>query len=819
MERRNTKSRVGSPSMGSPGGSCNPHAPKSAIQRLSQASTALGELSAYITREFSSAKHAKYLSMRVDLIETVHRELEDDLGLMGKIYPRLVSLETSVAHIVGCLEGLGSAGQAEAGQMDMGAIQQCVQTIVRKEVQAVQATLEAVDSRDEGEERRLLSKLTEKCDDMVEAVTGTIAGKLSPISKRPMVIPPSTLDCLVDQFASRMDEVAKEWADAVSKSVQEALNRNLVREEPALASALSHSTGESGPREKSAPTLPSNKGKATFSEMLQGPGRVITTPVASQKRRNKGETKKGTPSPPRGHGIDGKANTREPAKNAAGPSVAKGRGGVDDKTPTAEPKQRKRGKGGKTAKLPTGPRTEDTRGLPRTAGAPKDNSGDRQGQIVQANPRDSAAGWQQVSYKKGKSGSLPAPSRVRHALPVKRIIEEGMRVADRLRGNFDITVTAAEGMESPRTHLTQCLDPEKGKIKVRRIRNVDPHTFVVSVASESDAEALMQSTAVVMAGFTAQRGAASRCPRVVVRGVEKCISAEDLPVAIWRRNGDLFAGLADGALPSDCIRVCHRLGSGNSPLTAWVLAVTPAVRKTMVDASSIFIGLRECRVTDHITATQCTKCYGFGHPTRVCSAKIACRQCGNRGHLTSGCPNKSKGQKCVNCAAAGRIDRAHRPDDQSRCVEWELAKIKVASLTEYGSPGGVATLKPASVRLTLGPGAPKGARPQEANKPQSEGGAKPKGPKPKPGPQANSGDGGGAKQGKVDDSKKEETPCKDPPTDEPISGPKSDGTPDGGEGTSLEGPNPKEGNADELTKNTQDIDPSSEARDASAGHS
>ncbi|KAF6217079.1 hypothetical protein GE061_001432 [Apolygus lucorum] len=300
--------------MGSPGGSCNPHAPKSAIQRLSQASTALGELNSYITREFSSAKHAKYLSLRVDLIETVHRELEDDLGLMGKIYPRLVSLETSVAHIAGCLEGLGSAGQAEAAQMDMGAIQQCVQTIVRKEVQAVQATLEAEDSRDEGEERRLLSKLTEKCDDMVEAVTGTIAGKLSPISKRPVVIPPSTLDSLVGQFASRMDEVAKEWADAVSKSVQEALNRNLVREEPALASALSNSTGESGPREKSAPTLPSNKGKATFSEMLQGPGRVITTPVASQKRRDKGGNKKGTPSPPRGHGNDGKANTREPAK-------------------------------------------------------------------------------------------------------------------------------------------------------------------------------------------------------------------------------------------------------------------------------------------------------------------------------------------------------------------------------------------------------------------------------------------------------------------------------------------------------------------------
>ncbi|KAF6215906.1 hypothetical protein GE061_000241 [Apolygus lucorum] len=181
MERRTTKSRLGSPSMGSPGGSCNPHAPKSAIQRLSQASTALGELNSYITREFSSAKHAKYLSLRVDLIETVHRELEDDLGLMGKIYPRLVSLEASVAHIAGCLEGLGSAGQAEAAQMDMGAIQQCVQTIVRKEVQAVQATLEAVDSRDKGEERRLLSKLTKKCDDMVEAVTGTIAGKLSPI--------------------------------------------------------------------------------------------------------------------------------------------------------------------------------------------------------------------------------------------------------------------------------------------------------------------------------------------------------------------------------------------------------------------------------------------------------------------------------------------------------------------------------------------------------------------------------------------------------------------------------------------------------------
>lgn len=301
------------------------------------------------------------------------------------------------------------------------------------------------------------------------------------------------------------------------------------------------------------------------------------------------------------------------------------------------------------------------------------------------------------------------------------------------------------------------------------MRNVNQHTIVVSVASDTDVESLVGMPALLKGGFTATRGAAFRCPTVVLRGVDKRVPADQLPGAIWCRNKDLLAGhVANEEQARRHIRALHRLGNEAGPVVAWVLLVTPEVRQCLVNAGQVFVGLRFCKVSDRVATSQCSKCWGFGHSAKVCTAQTACRHCGRRGHIHAQCPYKSQEPRCPNCLAAGRVDRRHRPDDQSRCVAWELAKLRLAASTNYAVPGGSLNIqrspKPKDGKPSEGDG-PGGKGPGDDD-PTGESGLEPTGTD-EPAPSTSKGDGG--EEAKDGNSRKEDPSNKSITTDEPKS--------------------------------------------------
>jgi len=74
-------------------------------------------------------------------------------------------------------------------------------------------------------------------------------------------------------------------------------------------------------------------------------------------------------------------------------------------------------------------------------------------------------------------------------------------------------------------------------------------------------------------------------------------------------------------------------------------------------------------VSDHLHITQCFKCLGFGHISRVCRAeRDICGHCGGA-HESRSCPNKAGPRRCQNCVSSGSTSVGHSAFDVLSCPQ------------------------------------------------------------------------------------------------------------------------------------------------------
>lgn len=169
-------------------------------------------------------------------------------------------------------------------------------------------------------------------------------------------------------------------------------------------------------------------------------------------------------------------------------------------------------------------------------------------------------------------------------------------------------------------------------------------------------------------------------PLIVLLGVLKCNSDEDIVRALKRQNNHL---LKDVTGENDRMEVRFRRKARN-PLTAHVVVkVSPLIWNILTEAGVVHIDLQRVRVTDQSPLVQCSLCLGYGHGKRFCRELLeACSHCGGP-HMKTECADwlAEAPPSCCNCQRA-KIERTDHNAFSSDCPvrkKWEaLARSTIA---------------------------------------------------------------------------------------------------------------------------------------------
>lgn len=231
-----------------------------------------------------------------------------------------------------------------------------------------------------------------------------------------------------------------------------------------------------------------------------------------------------------------------------------------------------------------------------------------------------------------------------------------------------------------REKLTGCLNPRDGNIRVKAIRKVG-NKFIVEVHDQKDLDMLKASSGFGKAGFKVGESDILRNPRVMVFDVDKELEADDIVKSLSTRNPDLVTGLRDEEIKENFI---PRVRLKGSPYTSnWIVEVVPEMYKRLMKSGRMYIGLRSCRIREHLGVTRCFKCQNLGHISKICRRDVACSKCGREGHHAVGCKDTADIKRCVNCYRAGYRDIEHSVN-WSGCPCLLVYQKRLESRTNYG---------------------------------------------------------------------------------------------------------------------------------------
>jgi hypothetical protein len=157
-------------------------------------------------------------------------------------------------------------------------------------------------------------------------------------------------------------------------------------------------------------------------------------------------------------------------------------------------------------------------------------------------------------------------------------------------------------------------------------------------------------------GFRVNGEPRLRDPRVIVFRVDEEIAEGDLRESLMAHNSDLFEGWTVEEVKAE-LRPYFRQGRAREGVH-WVLQVSPRIFQSFTGRGHLYLGLRSCRVSEHIGVVRCFKCQGLGHKGRSCGITVPCGRCGMEGHHSSSCKEPQK-VGFANCRRLGFQEVGH----------------------------------------------------------------------------------------------------------------------------------------------------------------
>jgi hypothetical protein len=236
-----------------------------------------------------------------------------------------------------------------------------------------------------------------------------------------------------------------------------------------------------------------------------------------------------------------------------------------------------------------------------------------------------------------------------------------------------------------RATVTSIVNPATLGIGIRNVNNIYGGGIRISLNSNDDCKKLVEN----LNKDNAQNLVASipqkKQPRVIIYGVPKYISQDDLILNLCKQNTHVNDAV-NGNM--DVIKIIKSISSKrNTDEQHWIFEVTPKLRNLVLKLNYINMGWKRCRVADRLLIIQCWNCAKFGHFASECKSNSQkCTHCASD-HAFKNCTKKELQPHCVNCTNhAKKINKSincnHSAIDH-RCPEYQKVRAKIMSKINY----------------------------------------------------------------------------------------------------------------------------------------
>lgn len=224
--------------------------------------------------------------------------------------------------------------------------------------------------------------------------------------------------------------------------------------------------------------------------------------------------------------------------------------------------------------------------------------------------------------------------------------------------------------------MTQAIEPNKGRLQVKKLRKVRHGGVLMECGSVCQAEYVVRQCEKKLFGIET-RLPSKRRPQVIFYGVPASHTKEQLPNLIRRQNPDVVEADLEMLFP-----IKSKRDDGKNH---WVARVSPSCFQALLRLKKISLGWDRLTVREFVREVRCFRCNGLGHFRKDCSEpEDLCARCGEAGHKHKEC---TKEPKCVNCVSVNehfsqKLETGHSSlDPRCPCVRRE--KNLIRERTQY----------------------------------------------------------------------------------------------------------------------------------------
>ena len=246
--------------------------------------------------------------------------------------------------------------------------------------------------------------------------------------------------------------------------------------------------------------------------------------------------------------------------------------------------------------------------------------------------------------------------------------------------------------------LQSYADPQQLDVNIVRTRTGKDNTIVIGCASPKDVEILtakLNSNPDFTNRYEMKRPA-TRKPRIILRGIPKDTTDEELIEGIYRQNKEINSFMTEKEFKELMNIRFHYNGKHNS---AVVIEVPQQLRRLLRNIAHIHFGWQSLVIEDHVLVTRCFNCCSLGHRASVnkiegvikCKLPLTCSQCTGP-HKFKDCPFKDDKTKmcCPLCKTENsrsknkiQLDTKHNALSDKCPIYRRFIQTEI-SRTDYG---------------------------------------------------------------------------------------------------------------------------------------